>query len=108
VPIPIALQQQLNQAISGIHQRSDPLDRARTAGELMEALQRTINDDLSKVRREAVAEAVQWPNMSMAKVALELNLSKSTIAKLATPDIRVMMANDLRTRLARGFDPPSS
>jgi hypothetical protein len=105
--IPIVLQQQLNQAISGVHQRRDPIERARSAGELMEALQRVINDDLAKVRREAVAEAVQWPNMSMAKVALELNLSKSAIAKLATPDIRDVMASDLRTRLARGFNPPS-
>jgi hypothetical protein len=106
MPIPVTLQQQLNQAVSGVHQRRDPLERARAAGELMESLQQMINNDLAKVRREAVAEAVQWPNMSLSKVASELNVSKSAIAKLATPDIRVAMAADLRTRLARGFNPP--
>jgi len=106
LPISITLQRQLNEATSGIHQRRDPLERAKSAGELIEHLQRVINDDLAKIRREAIAEAVQWPNMSMAKVASELNLSKSTVAKLAAPDIRDSMANDLRERLARGFNPP--
>jgi hypothetical protein len=104
--IPIPLQQQLNQAVSGIGQQRDPLERARRAGELIKQLQRFINGDLVKLRREAVAEALQWPNMSMAKVAIELEVSKSAIAKLATPDIREIIANDLRTRLKRGFNPP--
>jgi transcriptional regulator with PAS, ATPase and Fis domain len=79
--VPIRVQQTVNEAVSGIHQCRDPLTRARKAGELTEYLQRRI-DELAKTRRKAVAEAVQRPDMSMAKVASELDLSKSTVAKL--------------------------
>ena len=105
--IPIQLEQQLNKAFSGIHQRRDPVNRAEDFGELIAYLQLKI-EDLAKGRREAVAEAVQWPGESMATVAAKLKLSKSAVAKLATPDIRDVIANDLRTRLARGFNPPPS
>jgi uncharacterized protein YdbL (DUF1318 family) len=100
---PIALEQRLNDAVFGIHQCRKPLTRARNAGELIEFLQHYI-DGLADTRRRAVAEAVQWPNMSMQKVADELNVSKSTIAKLASPGIRDDAARDIRARL-EGISP---
>jgi hypothetical protein len=104
---PIRVEQALNEAILGLHQQqSNPIERARNAGELIEYLRTKIDGDLATIRRNAVAEATQWPNMSMAKVAAELNLPKSTVARLASPDIRQMVAKDLRTRLANGFNLP--
>jgi len=103
--IPINLQKQLNAAIAGIHQCAEPLERARRGGELIEYLQQAINQ-VAENRRRAVAEAVQWPGESMATIAAKLGLSKSAVAKLATSDLRDDVANDLRTRLARGFNPP--
>jgi len=101
----VKLRQQLNAAISGIQQTGEPVRRAQHAGDLITYLQGAI-EQLAQVRRNAIAEAVQWPNESMATVAAKLNLSKSAIAKLATPDIREVVANDLRARLTRGFNPP--
>lgn len=103
--IPAKLQQQLNAAISEVHHGGEPLRSAQRAGALITYLQGAI-EQLSQMRRRAVAEAVQWPNESMATVAAKLNLSKSAVAKLATPDIREIVAKDLRARLARGFNPP--
>lgn len=103
--IPVKLQQQLNSAISGIHQSGEPVKTAQRASALMTYLQGAI-EQLAQVRRLAVAEAVQWPGESMATVAEKLNISKSAVAKLATSDIREIVANDLRARLARGFNPP--
>jgi radical SAM superfamily enzyme with C-terminal helix-hairpin-helix motif len=103
--IPIKLQQQLNDALSGVNQSGEPIHRAKRAGELKVYLQRVI-DDLEQVRRRAIAEAINWPGESMATVAEKLNLSKSAIAKLATPDIREVISNDLRARLAKGYNPP--
>lgn len=102
----VSLEMAVNDAIMGTHQISNPLERARRAGDLIEYLQRVVNSDLAPIRRRAVAEAIQWPNMSMAKVAVELGLSKSAVAKLAAPDIRNAVADDLRARLAKGFNPP--
>jgi hypothetical protein len=104
--VPITLQQQINQAVSGLGQHRDALARAKRSTELLDYLQDVIKNQLSKIRREAVAEAVQWPDMSMAKVADELGISKSAVAKLVTPDLRTTMADDLRSRLANGFNPP--
>jgi len=103
--IPVKLQQQLNAAISEAHQSGEPLRSAQRAGALITYLQGAI-EQLAQLRREAIAEAVQWPGESMATVAAKLNLSKSAVAKLATPDIREIVATDLRARLARGFNPP--
>ncbi len=102
MPIPHLLETQLNGAVLGVHQRSNPLQRARSAGELIDHLQRII-DQLAKMRRGAVAEAVLRPNMSMAKVAVELNLSKSTVAKLAAPDVRDVVASEMTARLDKGY-----
>ncbi len=103
--VPVKLQQQLNAAISGVHQSGEPVKTAQLAGALITYLQGAI-EQLAQVRRQAVAEAVQWPGESMATVAAELNISKSAVAKLATPDMREIVASDLRARLARGFNPP--
>jgi AraC-like DNA-binding protein len=102
----IQLQQQLNRAVSQVMQYRNPFERAKHAGELMERLQIIVNTELAKIRREAVAEALHWPNMSMAKVATELGVSKSTVAKLASPDLREAIASDVRARLQKGFNPP--
>lgn len=103
--IPVKLEQQVNEMISSIHQERDPLRRAQRASDLVAWLQSEV-EQLSRIRRDAIAEAVQWPNESMATVAKRLGLSKSAVAKLATPDIRDVIASDLRARLARGFNPP--
>ncbi len=101
----ILLETQLNQSVSSVHQRRDPIARANAAGEVMERLQGTIAQ-LADIRREAVAEAVLRPNMSMAKVAEQLNLSKSSIAKLASPVLRQTVATDMVARLNSGYTPP--
>ena len=103
--LPTKLEKQLNETILGIHQSGEPLKRAQRSGELITDLQRVINN-LAETRRKAIAEAVQWPGESLATVAAKLNLSKSAVAKLATPDLKDVIANDLRARLARGFNPP--
>ena len=87
----------------GVQQVRDPLERARSAGELMDRLRRVTNTELADIRQKAIAEAVQWPNMSMGKVATELSLSKSAVAKLANPKLRTLVANDLRERLTEGI-----
>jgi predicted transcriptional regulator len=99
------LQKELNKTISGVHQIREPVDRARAAVELITHLQQVIRD-LSQGRREAIAEAVQWPGESMSTVAAKLEISKSAVAKLAPPVVRNAVADDLRTRLSRGFNPP--
>jgi hypothetical protein len=53
-----------------------------------------------------VAEAVLRPNMSMARVAEQLNLSKSSIAKLASPILRQTVATDMVARLNSGYTSP--
>lgn len=103
--IPMGLQKQVNGAISGLQQNRNPLQRSQLAGELMNYLKGVI-DDLAEGQRESIAEAVNWPGESMATVATKLNLSKSAVAKLATPDIRDVIAKDLRARLAKGYNPP--
>lgn len=104
MPSDPVLESQLNGAILGVHQHSNPFSRAKSAGEVIEHLQGVI-DQLANIRREAVAEAVLRPNMSMAKVASELNLSKSTIAKLAAPGVRSVVASDMTERLDKGYSP---
>ena len=95
----------VDDAVREVHQISSPLERARRAGELIEYLQCVVDDDLAQARQRAVAEAVQWPDMSMAKVAVALGLSKSAVAKMAGPDVRTAVAADLRARLTASFKP---
>jgi len=53
MPIPITLEQELNQAIFGVHQQQDLLKRQEAADELIEHLERIVND-LRKIKREAL------------------------------------------------------
>jgi transcriptional regulator with XRE-family HTH domain len=56
-------------------------------------------------RGNAVATAVVMPGMSMQKVADELGVSKSMVAKLAGPaTVRDEIAADMRRRLRSEFE----
>ena len=101
----ITLQKALNQATSGLGQVTDPLKRAREAAEVLGALQRAVVD-VATIRRNAVAEALERPDMSLAKVAATLNVAKSTIAKLAPRYLREAIANNLRAPVAKGLNLP--
>jgi hypothetical protein len=101
----IALQQALNSEVLGTHQTQDPITRARRAGELTNYLM-TVTEDLAEIRRKAVAEALEWPGGSMETVTAQLGLSRSAVVKLAPPDVRRKIADELRERLASGFNPP--
>jgi len=103
--LPPNVERQLNAAISKIQQTRDVMQRAREYGELMAGLQGAINY-LAEPRRRAITEAALLPGASLQSVADELNLSKSAVAKLVTPDLRQVIGDDLRKRLARGFNPP--
>jgi len=98
----------LNQAVMSVGSRSDPVSRAVASGELLELLGRYV-DTVSDVRRRAIASAVTLPGLSMAKVADELGMPKSTVAKLAGPaSIRQQIASDMRGHLVASGDSPSS
>ena len=100
------LEAAVNDAVMSVHQVRNPLEQARQAGELIDYLQCVADSDLAQTRRLALAEAVQWPAMSMAKVANELGMSKSAVARLAAPHLRKAVAVDLRARLVEGHKPP--
>ena len=103
--LPTNVERQLNAAISRIHQTRDVMRRAKDYGDLMAGLQSVINS-LADPRRRAITEAALLPGASLQSVAYELGLSKSAVAKLVTPDLRQVIGEDLRKRLARGFNPP--
>jgi hypothetical protein len=59
---------------------------------------------LAATRRQAIAQAVEWPDSSMAKVASALGISKSAVAKLAPGAMRLTasrrLAEDLTNKRA--------
>ena len=98
----------LTQAVMSLGSRSDPLSRAVASGRLLELLGNYI-ETVSDLRRRAVASAVTLPGMSMGKVADELGIPKSTVAKLAGPaSIRQQIASEMRGHLVASGDSPSS
>ncbi len=99
------VERKVNEAVLGIHQIQNPITRAKRAGDLTDYLMARI-EDLAAIRRRAVAEALEWPGGSMEKVTAELGVSRSAVVKLAPPDLRRQIAEELRERLARGFNPP--
>jgi len=103
--LPPDVERQLNAAISKIHQTRDAMRRAKDYGDLIAGLQSSINS-LADPRRRAITEVALLPGASLQSVADELGLSKSAVAKLVTPDLRQVIGEDLRKRLARGFNPP--
>ena len=102
--LPPNLERQLNAAVSKIHQTRDVMRRAKDYGDLVAGLQIVINS-LADARRRAITEAALLPGASLQSVADELGLSKSAVAKLVTPDLRRVIGDDLRKRLAQGFNP---
>lgn len=103
----ISLEKALNAALSSLDSRMDPINRAIAAGRVAEKLN-NAQAAIAQRRSQAVASAVMLPGMSMAKVADELGVSKSMVAKMAGPaDIRDQIAADMRARLA-GKSPASS
>jgi len=103
--MPPNVEKQLNAAISKIHQTRDAMRRAKEYGDLMAGLQGYINS-LADPRRRAITEAALLPGASLQKVADELGVSKSAVAKLVTPDLREVIGNDLRKRLSGGLQLP--
>jgi hypothetical protein len=104
-PLAQMVEMKVNEAVLGIHQTQNPITRAKRAGDLTDYLMARI-EDLAAIRRRAVAEALEWPGGSMEKVTAELGVSRSAVVKLAPPDLRRQIAEELRERLARGFNPP--
>ncbi|HVA05283.1 MAG TPA: hypothetical protein VNG12_00935 [Acidimicrobiales bacterium] len=97
----ITLDTALNGAIQSLWSRRDPITRAAAAAEVADRLNRALST-VAECRSSAVAEATVLPGMSMAKVAEELGIAKSTVAKLAGPaDFRQEIAADMPVQ-ARG------
>jgi DNA-binding NtrC family response regulator len=104
----IKLDQALNAAIASVDSHRDPISRAIAASQVAERLQRA-QMAVSQARSDAVASAVMLPGMSMAKVADELGVSKSMVAKLAGPaGARERIAADMRDRLVSSVPSPTS
>jgi ribosome-binding protein aMBF1 (putative translation factor) len=99
----IGLEMALNQAISSVDSRMNPIARAQAA----DRVAKRLNDALGAVadrRRNAVATAVTMPGMSMQRVADELGVSKSMVAKLAGPaSMRENIAAGMRDHLESAF-----
>lgn len=101
----LAVQRAVDDELMLIGQMSNPLSRAKRAGELIQYLLNRTNQ-VAEMRRRAVAEALEWPGTSMEHVTSELGLSRSAVTKLAPPDLRAQMAENLRQRLANGLNLP--
>jgi len=105
-PSEMNLEKALNQVISSIGSRQDPIDRALASARVGALVSQGLSQ-IQESRSRAVAEAVVLPGMSMAKVAAELGISKSMVAKLAGPsDFRQQLAADMRARLYGGLNLP--
>jgi len=96
----VELQQRMNAELSGIGQMQNAISRAKREGELLNYLQNVVRD-LAERRRRTIAEALVMPGATMAQVTSQLNLSRSAVVKLATPDLRVQMAKELTLQIAR-------
>jgi len=100
----VDLEKAIIQAMSSIDQRMDPISRAIAASRVAERLNRGLGWAAER-RGNAVATAVVMPGMSMQKVADELGVSKSMVAKLAGPaTVRDEIAADMRRRLRSEFE----
>ena len=100
----ITLDSALNGAIQSLSSRRDPITRASAAAQVADRLKRALST-VAECRSRAVAEATLLPGMSMAKVADELGIAKSTVAKLAGPaDFREELAAHMRSKLEAAFD----
>ena len=100
----IDLERAIIQAMSSIDQRMDPISRAIAASRVAERLNKGLGWAAER-RGNAVATAVVMPGMSMQKVADELGVSKSMVAKLAGPaSVRDEIAADMRGRLRSAFE----
>jgi len=98
------LERAIIQAMSSIDQRMDPISRAIAASRVAERLNKGLGWAAER-RGNAVATAVVMPGMSMQKVADELGVSKSMVAKLAGPaSVRDEIAADMRGRLRSAFE----
>jgi len=85
----------VSQAVMGLSQVRDPLQRAAIGGDLIQILERALKS-VSEQRQKAIAEALLWPGMSMAKLAAELGLSKSYVGKLAPMEVRQRVAGEMK------------
>ncbi|MGD0983198.1 MAG: hypothetical protein ABSA65_05175 [Acidimicrobiales bacterium] len=95
----VELEIAINRAMSSIDSRMDPISRAVAASRVAERLNNGLAWAAER-RSRAVATAVVMPGMSMQKVADELGVSKSMVAKLAGPaSVRDEIAADMRGRL---------
>ena len=100
----INLDTALNGAIQSLWSRRDPVTRAAAAAQVADRLNRALAS-VAECRGRAVAEAILLPGMSMAKVAEELGIAKSTVAKLAGPaDVRDEIAAHMRSKLEAAFE----
>jgi hypothetical protein len=100
----IDLERAIIQAMSSIDQRMDPISRAIASSRVAERLNKGLGWAAER-RSNAVATAVVMPGMSMQKVADELGVSKSMVAKLAGPaSLRDEIASDMRERLRSAFE----
>jgi len=100
----VDLEKAIIQAMSSIDQRMDPISRAIAASRVAERLNKGLGWAAER-RGNAVATAVVMPGMSMQKVAAELGVSKSMVAKLAGPaTVRDEIAADMRRRLRSEFE----
>ena len=100
----IDLERAIIQAMSSIDQRMDPISRAIAASRVAERLNKGLGWTAER-RGNAVATAVVMPGMSMQKVADELGVSKSMVAKLAGPaSVRDEIAADMRGSLRSAFE----
>lgn len=105
----VELETALNHALSSLGMRRDPVSRAVAATRVQELLTVRLTQ-VSELRRRAVASAVASPGMSMQKVADELGVSKSAVAKLAggTAEVRERIAAEMRAHLASSGESPTS
>lgn len=85
----------VNRGISGLGMVRDPLLRAKIASDMIRVLENALKQVVEK-RQEAMAEVLLWPEMSMAKLATELGLSKSYVGKLAPLTVRQRVAEEMR------------
>lgn len=100
----IELEIAINQAIGSIDSRMNPISRARAAERVATRLSGALTQ-VAERRRNAVSIAVTMPGMSMQKVADELDVSKSMVAKLAGPaSARNEIAAEMRDRLQTAFE----
>ena len=95
----LQMESSVNQAVMGLSQIRDPIQRATTANELLDLLERAVKS-VSDQRQKAVAETLLWKDMSTAKVAGLLGLSKSYVAKLAPAEFRERVARQMREELS--------